>query len=120
MEGEELAIRVVGSSNAGTAALVETQKVPPDEIWDLDFAALHNQSGESVTHQWVLEWGSTLVLLCADNTVADGKAVSTNILPTLGAGEKFAAQVTGTAKVGQVTMVVSGRRRKVPGTAPGG
>ena len=57
MNGEELAIRVTGATNAGTAALLETLKVPPDEIWVLKFAALYNQSGESVTHQWVLEWG---------------------------------------------------------------
>jgi hypothetical protein len=115
MDREELAIRVTGSTSAGTAALVETQPVPPDEIWVLGFASLHNQSGESVTHQWALEWGSTLVLISADNTVADGKAVSTDILPTLAVGEKFAAQVTGAAKLGLVTMVVSGWRYKVRG-----
>ena len=115
MIGRELAIRVAGATNTSTAVLVETQPVPPDEIWELDFAAFHNQSGESVTQQWGLEWGSTLVLVSADSTVADGKAVSTNLLPTLAAGEKFAAQVTGAAAKGKVTMVLSGRRYKVKG-----
>jgi len=112
MNGEELAIRVAGATNTTAPVLLETQPVPPDEIWVLKFAALHNQSGESVTHQWALKWGSTLVLVSADNTVADGKAVGTDMLPTLAAGEKFAAQVTGTAKIGPVTLVVSGWRYK--------
>jgi hypothetical protein len=115
MIGQELAIRVAGATKTSTAVLVETQPVPPDEVWELDFAAFYNQSGESVTQQWALKWGSTLVLVSADNTVADGKAVSTLELPTLAAGEKFAAQVTGAAKTGQVTMVVSGRRYKARG-----
>lgn len=115
MNGKELAIRVVGATQTTTPVLLETQQVPPDEIWVLKFAAFYNQSGEAVTQQWALEWGSTVVLVSADNTVADGKAVGTNLLPTLAAGEKFAAQVTGVAKQGQVTMVVSGCRTKING-----
>lgn len=99
--------RVVGQSNAGTAALILCPRVPADEWQILDFASVYNQSGESLTCQWVIVRGQTTILVSADMTVADGAAVGTNILPQLMEQEQFGVQVKGTSKSSQVTLVVS-------------
>ena len=104
---------VSGVTNTTTPVLLESRVVPPGEAWELDFAAFYNQSGESVTQQWAIEWGTTLVLTSADNTVADGKAVSTDILPILVEGESLVAQAVGAAKQGPITMVFSGWRYRL-------
>jgi len=102
--------RTVGATNASTAAYVASDQVPPGEIWVLDFASLYNQSGESVTLQWCILAGATAIVISADSTVADGKAVDTIELPALREGENFAARVTGAANKGPVILVFSARR----------
>ncbi len=102
--------RRVGSTNTTTAALIASDRVGQTEAWILDFAALYNESGESITLQWCIVSRSTVIFISGDITVADGDASSTVDLPTLIEGEQFAARVTGTAKLGKVTLVLSGAR----------
>jgi hypothetical protein len=92
--------------------------VPQNELWLLDFAALYNQSGESITAQWVILEGSRVIFISADLTVADGDAVASTELPTLREGERFAARAVGTAKLGMITLVVSGVRLPELATIP--
>jgi hypothetical protein len=105
-----VADRRVATTNTTTAVLVTSDRVPSDEFWVLDFAALYNESGESVTLQWCIVHGDTVIFVSADSTVADGKAVSAVDLPVLVEGEQFAARVTGSAKQGKVTMVLTAAR----------
>lgn len=100
--------RVVGTTQTTTAVYLKSRRVPPNEFGIYDFAALYNQSGESVTLQWVILRGADVIFVSADATVADGKAVSTTDLPTLMEGEILAARVTGSTHSSTVTMVVSG------------
>ena len=102
-----LFIRRVGTTNTTTAVLLLADVVKPTDWWVMDFAAIYNQSGESVTAQWVISRGAQVLLVSEDLTVADGKAVRSNILPTLQEGEAFGVQVTGTAKKGTITLIVS-------------
>lgn len=102
-----LFLRRVGSTNTTTAVQLLCDKVKPTDWWVMDFAAIYNESGESVTAQWVIVHGLEVLVVSEDLTVADGKAVRTNILPTLQEGEAFGVQVTGTAKKGKITLVVS-------------
>ena len=100
--------RRVATTNSSTAVLVKSDQVPTDEWWVFDFAALYNQSGESVTLQWCVVRGSEVIFVSADQTVADGKAVASTDLPSLMENEQLAARVTGTAATGKVTLVLSG------------
>jgi hypothetical protein len=102
-----LFIRRKGTTNTTTAVLLLADQVKPTDWWVMDFAAIYNQSGESVTAQWVIVRGSETIVVSEDLTVADGKAVRSNILPTIQEGEAFGVQVTGTAKKGTITLVVS-------------
>jgi len=102
--------RRVGSTNTTTAALISSERVPPDEAWILDFASLYNESGESLTLQWCIVRGALVIFVSADITVADGDASPVVDLPTLVEGEQFAARVTGTANKGKVTMVLTAAR----------
>lgn len=99
--------RVRGNTSSSTAVRVLMGQVKPDEWWILDFASLQNASGESLTLQWVIVRGAEVILVSEDITVADGDAVRTNVLPQLLAGERFGAQVVGTAASGPVILVVS-------------
>jgi len=100
--------RRVATTNTSTPVLVESAQVPSDEWWVFDFAALYNESGESVTLQWAIRRSPDLILVSADQTVADGKAYPSTDLPSLMEGEYFVARVTGTAAKGKVTLVLSG------------
>jgi len=100
--------RVVGTTNTTTAVYLKSRQVPPGEFGIYDFGALYNQSGESVTLQWVILRGGDVIFVSADLTVADGDAYASTDLPTLMAGEILAARVTGAAKKSTVTMVLSG------------
>jgi hypothetical protein len=107
--------RRVGTTNTTTAVYIKSDTVPAGEFWVLDFASLYNESGESITLQWCILRGETVIFVSADSTVADGDAVDTIELPVLGEGEKFAARVTGSAKTSTVTMVLSGRAMSAAG-----
>jgi len=100
--------RVVGTTNTTTAVFLKSKLVGPGEFGIFDFGAIYNESGEGITFQWVILRGSDVIFVSADSTVADGKAVSSTDLPTLMVGEQLAARVTGTAKLGKVTMILSG------------
>jgi hypothetical protein len=98
--------RRVGTTNTTTPVYIESDPVPAGEFWVLDFASLYNQSGESVTLQWVIRRGGQDIFVSADLTVADGDAYPSVDLPILAEGEIFAARVTGSAKASTVTMVL--------------
>jgi len=100
--------RLTATTNTTTAVLVKAHRVPDDEWWVFDFAALYNESGESVTLQWCIVRGAEVIFVSADATVADGKAVASTDLPSLMEDEQLAARVTGSAKSAKVTLVLSG------------
>lgn len=115
MKGLPLELRLVANTNTSTAVYALTDDVPAGEVWEFDFSAIYNTSAESVTAQWCIARGTDITLVSADQTVADGKAVATNQLPKVCAGEQFGAKLAGSAKKGPVAVVLSGWRRAVAG-----
>ena len=98
--------RKSGITNASTAVQLLCDKVKPGEWWVLDHAALYNNSGEQVTSTWMILKDGVTILVAADDTVANGAAVGTNILPMLRQEEQFGVQVTGSAAKGTIWLFV--------------
>lgn len=112
--------RVVGSTNTTTAANIESQQVPPGEVWELGFACLYNESGEPVTVSWLMVDGTRLEQLTGTDQVANNDSLPFPLpLPTLPEGAKLRAKVTGVAQTGKVTLILTGRRWP-SGAVPGG
>ena len=104
----ELFFRIDGQTNSGTAVQVVSPPCPQDQLWAPNFASAQNNSGESTTIQFCLKRGTVTIEISIDNTVADGAAISTNVLPLVGPGEQIGVQVKGAAKASTVHLVLSG------------
>lgn len=113
-----IAARLVATTNTSTPVFIRSDQVKPGEWWVLDFASLYNESGESVTLQWCILRGATVIFVSADLTVADGDGYASVDLPVLMEGEIFAARVTGAAATGKVTMVLSAHALPAPTPPP--
>lgn len=103
-----LIIRQTGSTDAGTAAYVESLPVPPGQLWLVRGAAVLNNSGESITSIFGLLDMGDFVNCDPKQTVSDADAYSNEAYLLLREGERFAVQVTGAANKGKVTLTASG------------
>jgi hypothetical protein len=110
---EPLRQRITGSTNTSSAVDVALRQVKPGEVWRVTHLALFNESGESVTLKLGLLQGSTFQQIWAKQTVADADAFGVAVEILLLEGDKLDAQVTGTAKIGKVTFIVSGELHQV-------
>ena len=100
--------RITGSTNAATAVDITLPQVRSGEVWRVTHLALFNESGESVTLQLGLLDGATFQQIWAKQTVADSDAFGVEVDLLMLEGDKLDARVTGSAKTGKITLVVSG------------
>jgi len=102
--------RITGRTNTSTAVNVDSQPVPPGEVWALTFALLSNQSGEAVSVVWAIVRGSQQVKFSKAAALADGDGNAAYPLPALFEGEFLRAIVTGTAATSLVILAYNGWR----------
>ena len=100
--------RITGATNSGTAVDVALAQVKPGQVWHVTHLALYNQSGESVKVDFGLLNGSVFQQIWAEQTVADADAYGAEVNFLLLEADKLDARVTGAAKIGPVTLIVSG------------
>ena len=101
-------LRLGGSTNPFPAVYLPPPQVKPGEVWRVTHLALFNESGESVTLQLGLLDGATFQQIWAKQTVADSDAFGVEVDLLMLEGDKLDARVTGSAKTGKITLVVSG------------
>jgi hypothetical protein len=112
-----LQARLLGLSNSSTAVTFETEPVLPGEVWEIISLSAANSSGESVTASFAVVTGAEVIQLAATATVADGDATTTTAAPLLIEGQRIRATFKGSAKVGPVAALVTGRRLPFPPSA---
>lgn len=105
---DPLNIRIGRATNAATAVNLDTDRVLPQEWWNVGYVALSNNSGETVTAQIALVTGAEVDFLAASISVANGSAGAVLSAFTLGEGQQLRAIVTGTSDSGPVTFLVMG------------
>jgi hypothetical protein len=106
-----LAERIVLACPSTTATNLDSQPVPPGQVWEITFADVYNGSGESfkveiciVDHGQVIPFNTTAAL-------ATLTPVSTNIVPLLGESQILRSRCTGSASGGTMTFAFTGKRR---------
>lgn len=100
--------RIVQTTNAGTAVNLDTDDVDPGEVAIITYASLFNESGETVTVEFVVMRGAQELQVGPNQVILTEQAAETRPWLVLGAGEYFRAAVTGTANSSKVTLLVSG------------
>lgn len=112
--------RVAATTNTTTAVDVESQQVPAEEVWELSYAGLYNESGEPVTVSFFLVDGTRTIQLAATDQVGNNNTLPLALpLASLPGGSKLRAKVTGVALTGKVTLLLTGRRMSWA-ASPGG
>jgi hypothetical protein len=106
-----LAERLTNTCPTTTATDIDSQRVPPGEVWEINFAAVYNGSAEAfkieiciVDHGQVIPFNTTAAL-------ATLTPVSTNIVPLLGESQILRARCTGSTNGGVITFTFTGKRR---------
>lgn len=97
-------------SGGATAVTIQSEQVPPGEVWQPFHASVYNGSSDTVKVQWCIVATNGNILCAADASVATLTATGTNVLPMVGPGERLGAVCTGTATAGPLTLAVSGRK----------
>ena len=110
--------RITGRTNTSTAVNVDSQIVPPGQIWLPTFAVLSNQSGETVSLTWALVRGSQVIKFGLTSSLSDGDGNSPFPLPMLAEGEVLRAIVTGTSNSSLVILAYNGWRVSLVPPAP--
>jgi hypothetical protein len=100
--------RLSGITNAGTTVTLSGQQIKPGQLAHVRHLALANASGESVDAVFGVTSQGTFMAIWAKQTVADADAVGVELEFNLLEGDKPGVQVTGTAKKGNVTFIISG------------
>lgn len=116
--GLPLGERATATTNAGTAVNVDSQKVPPGEVWRLNFAALNNESGENVSLAWAVVRGSQVIKLKYTAALATAAGDILDPQPLLFEGDLLRAVVTGSANSSLVTLLFTGWRVPLDHPAP--
>ena len=100
--------QIVATTNAGTLITVETLAVLPERVVRITHCGLLNASGETVTAQLGVQDGESFLPIQPKQTVANNDATAIVDEFLIYEGQRLAAQVTGTADHGPVTLYASG------------
>lgn len=99
---------IVGTTNGATAVNLDSDDIDSDELGLITYASLFNESGESVTVEFVVMRGTQELQLGPKQVVQTEDAAHITPWLFLGVGEFFRAVVTGAANSSKVSLRLSG------------
>lgn len=103
-----LRLRQTGQTNAGTAVMISSPRLLPDEIQHIKYFGLANKSGETVTIILGITDISGFLPIAQGYGAADGEAYAIQADICLAEGDQLSALVTGTANKSTVTLFAFG------------
>lgn len=112
--------RIAGKTDLANIVFVDSQIVPPGQVWRLNFAALNNESGETISVRWAVVRGSQSMILRLTSTLATGRADILDPPPILWEGELLRGRIKGTSTKAPVWLIYTGWRAPLEQPAAAG